>query len=199
MDEKLAPRPQMVDKWTVSDDKLTYTFTLRDGLEWHDGAPVTSEDCIASIKRWGAKDSMGQALLARVAEMKPVDARTFTMVLKEPYGLVLQSLAIPRGQVALAKGTAAPGDDRIVVEAVRGSPENGIASTAFLEHAFRTDSYRFELNFHPDGSISYVSDTILMVRGQPEPFVHRDANRLTRIGEAQPNPLMQLVAKPEIR
>ena len=49
----------MVDKWTVSDDKLTWTFTLRDGLEWHDGKPVTAEDCIASLKRWGARDAHG--------------------------------------------------------------------------------------------------------------------------------------------
>jgi peptide/nickel transport system substrate-binding protein len=99
MDDKLELRPQMVDKWTVSDDKLTYTFTLRDGLEWHDGAPVTTEDCIASIRRWAAKDSMGQAMLARVAEMKTLDAKTFTLVLKEPYGLVLQSLAKPSSNV----------------------------------------------------------------------------------------------------
>ena len=43
-------QPQMVDKWTVSDDKLTYTFTLRDGLKWHDGTPVRSADCIASLE-----------------------------------------------------------------------------------------------------------------------------------------------------
>ena len=114
-------------------------------------------------------------------------------------GLVLQSLAIPRGQVALAKGNAAPGDDRIVVEAARGSTENGIASTAFLEHAFRTDHYRFEIEFHGDDAFTYVSDTTLIVRGRSEPFVHRDTNRLTRIAGPVPNPLMQLVAKPEIR
>ena len=56
MDEKGEIKPQMVDKYDVSADKLTYTFTLRDGLTWHDGAPVTAEDCVASIKRWAAKD-----------------------------------------------------------------------------------------------------------------------------------------------
>src|ERR1700744_5412152 len=60
VDEKFEVKPQMVDKWEVSPDKLTWTFTLRDGLVWSDGKPVTSEDCIASIKRWGARDSMGQ-------------------------------------------------------------------------------------------------------------------------------------------
>src|SRR5499427_9794541 len=60
MDAQGEIRPQMVDTYEVSPDRLTYTLTLRDGLLWHDGTPVTAEDCIASIKRWGAKDSMGQ-------------------------------------------------------------------------------------------------------------------------------------------
>ena len=69
MDDKLQVQPQMVDKWNVSADKLTWTFTLRDGLEWHDGKPVTGEDCVASLKRWGAKDSMGQKLMSEVTEL----------------------------------------------------------------------------------------------------------------------------------
>jgi peptide/nickel transport system substrate-binding protein len=58
LDENREPKPQMVDTFSVSDDGLTYTFVLRDGLLWHDGAPVTAEDCVASIRRWGARDSM---------------------------------------------------------------------------------------------------------------------------------------------
>jgi hypothetical protein len=109
-------------------------------------------------------------------------------------GLVLQSLSIPRGQVALASGHAAPDADQLVVVAERGSTENGICSTAFLEHAFRTDRYQLEVTFNPDGSWSYVSETTLVVRGQPEPFVHRDHNRLVKIGEPQANPLARIVA-----
>src|ERR1700761_6023467 len=92
MDEKLQPKPQMVDKWEVSPDKLTWPFTRRDGLEWHDGKPVTGEDCVASLKRWAAKDSMGQKLMGEVASLTAPDAKTIKMVLKEPYGLVLDSL-----------------------------------------------------------------------------------------------------------
>ena len=55
-------QPQMVGDFSVSDDGLTYTFTLRDGLKWHDGSPVTAADCIASIERWGKRDGMGQKL-----------------------------------------------------------------------------------------------------------------------------------------
>jgi peptide/nickel transport system substrate-binding protein len=99
LDEKLQVQPEMVDKWEVSPDKLAWTFTLRDGLVWSDGAPVTSEDCIQSIKRWGARDSMGQKLLASVVGFEAVDARTFKMKMKEPYGLVLQSLGKPSSNV----------------------------------------------------------------------------------------------------
>ncbi len=61
-DSNFKIKPQMAD-WKVSDDKLIYTFTLRDGLKWHDGAPVTAEDCVASLKRWGRNDGMGQKLM----------------------------------------------------------------------------------------------------------------------------------------
>src|SRR5215218_4526358 len=70
MDEKLQPQPQMVDSFALSPDKLTYTFTLRDGLKWHDGKPVTSEDCIASLKRWGARDATGVKLLSFVSSFE---------------------------------------------------------------------------------------------------------------------------------
>jgi hypothetical protein len=80
-----------------------------------------------------------------------------------------------------------------VVIAERGSTEFGICSTAFLEHAFRTDRYQLELTFNPDGTISYVSETTLNVRGQG-PFIHRDVNTLTKVKDAAPNPLMQILA-----
>jgi peptide/nickel transport system substrate-binding protein len=93
LDDKLEPRPQMVDSWTVSDDKLTWTFKLRDGLKWTDGTPVTSADVIPSIKRFTDKDVQG-GLLAKVTQsMTGVDDRTFRIVLKEPFGLMLKTLA----------------------------------------------------------------------------------------------------------
>ena len=110
-------------------------------------------------------------------------------------GLVLQTLAIPRGQVALASGHAAPDADALVVTAKRGETEYGICSTAFLEYAFRTDSYRIEITFNPDGSWSYVTDTVLTVRGQDAPFAHRDQNTLQKVGEPRPNPLAAILAR----
>src|ERR1700759_4846302 len=91
-DANLKPQPQMVDKYEISPDRLTYTFTLRDGLKFHDGAPVTTKDVIASLKRWGAKDGVGQRLLSFVVKIDAVDDKTFTILLSEPYGMVLESL-----------------------------------------------------------------------------------------------------------
>ena len=98
-------------------------------------------------------------------------------------GLVIQTLSIPRGQIAIASGHAEPDATRLVVTAERGRTDYGICSTPFLEHAFRTDSYRLEVAFHEDGTWSYVSDTMLLVRGRTEPFQHRDRNRLGKVSE----------------
>src|ERR1700761_3388945 len=91
-------RPQMAD-WKISGDKLTYTFTLRDGLKWHDGSPVTAEDCVASLQRWAKNETMGQLLMKFTASLEAADAKTITLKLKEPYGLVLQSIGKPSSLV----------------------------------------------------------------------------------------------------
>ncbi len=88
-------QPQMLDRWTVSADGLVYTMTLRDGLLWHDGAPVTAEDCVASIKRWGAKDATGQKMMSFVKDITVVDPKTFRINLNAPTGLVLSALGKP--------------------------------------------------------------------------------------------------------
>src|ERR1700682_3993735 len=98
IDANFKIQPQMAD-WKVSDDKLTYTFTLRDGLKWHDGAPVTAEDCVASLKRWGRSDNMGQKLMDFTASIEAIDDKSFALKLKEPYGLVLDSIGKPSSYV----------------------------------------------------------------------------------------------------
>ena len=108
-------------------------------------------------------------------------------------GLVLQTIAIPRGQVAIASGQASSDDVKLVLIATRGQTEYGICSTAFLEHAFRTDAYRIEIDFNADGSWSYVIDTTLTVRGREEPFNHRDVNTLFKVAEPEPNPLARIL------
>src|SRR6478752_6182302 len=123
-DATLAVKPQMVDKWEVSPDKLTWTFTLRDGLEWHDGQPVTGADCVASIKRWGAKDSMGQKLMSVVADLSAPDTKTIKMVLKEPYGLVLESLGKGSANIAfmMPKRVADTDPNSQITEAIGSGP-----------------------------------------------------------------------------
>ena len=91
-DEKFEIHPQMAESGTVSEDGLTYTIKLREGLKWHDGSPVTPDDCIASIQRWGQKDGMGQQMMAVVESMEAVDDLTFTIKLKETWGLVFAAL-----------------------------------------------------------------------------------------------------------
>jgi len=108
-------------------------------------------------------------------------------------GLVLQTLSIPRGQVAIAAGHATSDADSLVLTARRGDTAYGICSNEFLEYAFRTDAYRIEVTFNANGSWSYVLDTTLMVHGRAEPFQHRDTNTLVRVAEPTPNPLLLLL------
>ncbi|MGY8669356.1 ABC transporter substrate-binding protein [Bradyrhizobium sp. UFLA05-109] len=93
LDSKLAPQPQMVAKWGVSDNELTYTFELRDGLGWHDGTPVTAADCVASIRRWSEVAAGGQLIMARARDISKKDDKTFTIALREPLGLLVDRLA----------------------------------------------------------------------------------------------------------
>lgn len=99
MDASLKPQPQMVDKWTASANKMKWTFTLRDGLKFHDGQPVAAEDCVASIKRWGARDALGRLFIASIGKMAPVDKKTFAIDLEQPFGLVLEALGKPSSNV----------------------------------------------------------------------------------------------------
>jgi peptide/nickel transport system substrate-binding protein len=84
-------RPGMVDRTEISADRLSYSFTLRDGLKWHDGLPVRADDCVASIKRWAACDTTGQKLMTFVADVVACDTKTLSLRLKEPTDLVLPS------------------------------------------------------------------------------------------------------------
>jgi peptide/nickel transport system substrate-binding protein len=99
VDSKGVVKPQMVESYTLSPDRKTYTFTLRPGLKWHDGAPVTAADCVASIRRWGAKDVSGTLVMRELASLDVVNERTFRLVVKEPFGLVIDALGKPSSNV----------------------------------------------------------------------------------------------------
>lgn len=116
MDTDGNVQPQMVDTVERSADGLTVTMTLRDGMTWHDGAPVTSEDTIASIKRWGSKDAMGQKMMSFVDDLSATDDKTMVFSLNAPTGLVELALAKPSSNVPFmmpARIAATPGDEQI--------------------------------------------------------------------------------------
>jgi peptide/nickel transport system substrate-binding protein len=123
-DETLQIKPQMVDHVTVSKDGMKYTFTLRDGLRWHDGQPVQSEDCVESLKRWGKKDRFGRLLMAHTGRIVPVDKKTFTLELAEGFGLVLDALGKPSNNVPfmMPARIAATSPDTQIKEVVGSGP-----------------------------------------------------------------------------
>jgi hypothetical protein len=104
-------------------------------------------------------------------------------------GTVVQTLAIPRAQTAMAVGKASSESTSFELVATRGSETYGICSTPFLEYAFRTVEYRIKVTINPDSTWSYDEDAVLMIRGNTEPFHHTDRNTLTRIAAPTPNPL----------
>jgi hypothetical protein len=109
-------------------------------------------------------------------------------------GTILQSLAIPRGQVALAAGTAEPSARRFTVKSTLGSAVAGIVSAPFLHENFKTLEYTITITVNDDGTLGYEQDTVLQVAGRPEPFHHVDKNVLRRIAPPQPNPAVARAA-----
>lgn len=97
-DSSRTPRPQMAENVDVSADKTTYTITLRKGLKFSDGTPITTDDAIQSLKRWESRDVVGGLLGARTKEMVKVDDLTFRIELNEPFD-VPSALANTEGSV----------------------------------------------------------------------------------------------------
>lgn len=126
-------QPQMVGKWSVSKDNKTWSFTLRDGLEFHDGKPVTSEDVVASIKRWASRDTFGSQLARAIDRYETPDAKTFVLQLKEPFGLVTEALGKPSSNVLfiMPKRVADTPADTQIKETVGSGP-----------YVFKADEFR---------------------------------------------------------
>ena len=98
-DETAKIKPQMVESWTESGDHRLWTFKLRKGLEFHDGKPVTGDDVIASLQRWGKRDATGSALFQFVSRMDSPAPDTFRIFLGEACGFVLEALGKPSSNV----------------------------------------------------------------------------------------------------
>lgn len=98
-DADQQPQPQMVENYTVSEDGLEWSFTLRPGLMFHNGNPVTAADVVASLRRWGARDAYGRQLFSITEDLAVVDDRSFRWHLQRPYGLMLHALSKTGGPV----------------------------------------------------------------------------------------------------
>jgi peptide/nickel transport system substrate-binding protein len=92
VDGAFNPKPQMAEGWSIEDDGRSYLFGLRDGLKFHDGEPVRSQDCIPSIRRWGARDGFGSLMMSFVDDMQVVDDKRFRIRLKRPFALLPDAL-----------------------------------------------------------------------------------------------------------
>ena len=130
MDDKSQPQPQMVDTWTVSPDKLTYTFKLRAGQKFHDGTPVTGEDVIASLRRWSERDQMGARLMASTESLTSTDPSTFVFKLKRPYGLTIETLGKQGSPVPfiMPKRIASVPASQAITEAIGSGPYKFVAA-----------------------------------------------------------------------
>ncbi|MBP0445369.1 ABC transporter substrate-binding protein [Roseomonas sp. SSH11] len=93
VDENFAAHPQMAEGHKVEDDGKRWTIRLREGLRFHDGEPVLARDCVASIRRWAARDAFGGALMRATDELSAPDDRTIVFRLKKPFPLLPDALA----------------------------------------------------------------------------------------------------------
>ncbi len=95
MDAEYQMQPQMLVGHVVEDEGRRWILTLRPGLLFHDGSPVLARDCVASIRRYCAKDSFGQALMAATDELSALDDRRIQFRLKKPFPLLPNALGKP--------------------------------------------------------------------------------------------------------
>ncbi|WP_217267825.1 ABC transporter substrate-binding protein [Halomonas sp. TA22] len=128
VNEALEPQPQMAD-WAISDDGLTYTFTLRDGLTWHDGESVTAADCVASLRRWAQYDAGGQLLMARINRLEVLDEESFVLEFASPFNGVIDLLAKPSAVPAfmMPERLASIPDGEMIPEQIGSGPFRFVA------------------------------------------------------------------------
>ncbi|OYU68453.1 MAG: peptide ABC transporter substrate-binding protein, partial [Burkholderiales bacterium PBB5] len=151
-DEKAQIKPQMVESWTESGDHRLWTFKLRKGLEFHDGKPVTSEDVVASLQRWGKRDATGSALMQFVQRMDTPAPDTFRIFLGEACGFVLEALGKPGSNVPFIM------------------PKRIAETDAFkqIEEHIGSGPYTFKRDeFKPGDKAVYLKNTKYVPRSEP--------------------------------
>src|SRR5215813_9562931 len=178
----------------------------RKGLDVHPAAPGTEQD--GYLERYELQPIDPQTngpqlfygLRYHTHILRPTEPETFHdqvgYFLWEPAtGMIIQSLAIPRGQIAMAIGQAAPDARSFELLCEFGSTTNGTCSNPFLDHAFRTLEFRVKVSVNADGTWSYEQDTVLKIIGNDQLFHHTDRNTLHKVAEATPNWLMRQSGK----
>ncbi len=176
-DSNLKPHPQMAESWNASADGMTWRITLRPGLKWHDGTPVTAKDVAPSIKRWGARIAAGQSLMSRVGEVNVVDDRTVEIKLKEKFGPVIELLGASAQPLYIMREKEATSDPFTAVtetvgsgpfifnkaEWVPGSKFTYAKNKDYVPRSEKPDGYaggkvvkldRLEFSYNPDTSTS---------------------------------------------
>ncbi|MGT2509604.1 ABC transporter substrate-binding protein [Cupriavidus basilensis] len=151
-DAQNRPQPQMVEKFTSNADATVWEFTLRPGLKFSDGKPITSADVIASLQRWGKRDSTGQKMMAALKSFDASNERTFKMTFNSPFGAVPEVLAKSGSNVAfiMPKRVAETPADQQISEYVGSGP--------FM---FQQSEYR------PGSRVVYVKNPYYLPRSEP--------------------------------
>lgn len=150
-DSKLQPKPQMAQQWSTSSDGLIWRFTLRAGLNFHDGSPVTTTDVIASLKRWMMIDAMAKKIALVTTAMTAVDDNTFEWTLSHPVPGLIETLA------------AAPSHFAIIVRA-KDIPEPGKPMLSTIG----SGPFRFNTELRVSGArVVYDRNPIYVPRDEP--------------------------------
>ncbi len=110
MDDRAAPKPQMVSTFERASDGKSWRFALRDGLRFHDGSPVESADVVASLRRWAARKPSGQALMREAEDVRAIDAKSFEIRLKRPFEVILDVLGDPLSPLCIMRRADAATD-----------------------------------------------------------------------------------------
>ncbi|MGI4954877.1 MAG: ABC transporter substrate-binding protein [Janthinobacterium lividum] len=124
VDSQMRPQPQMAEGHTVSDDGRAWTFKLRPGLRFHDGAPVRSADCAASLERWSRRDPFGQLMNRVLEKYETPDDRTLVIRLTRPFPLLLDAISKPDANVAwiMPERLARTDPNKAITEVVGSGP-----------------------------------------------------------------------------
>ncbi len=147
-----VPRPQMVDSWTVTPDRLTWEFKLREGLSFHDGSPVTTRDVVASLRRWGERDAYGRQIFEVTSDLRALDNNSFVWQLTKPYGLLLHALSKTGGPVAA-----------IMPERIAKT-----SSTISIEESIGSGPYKFDMEaWIPGAKVVYRRNAAYVPRDEP--------------------------------